>query len=417
MRWITSLLLVVGCGTDEAGDNAVDTDADAPVVPFVWADDCDEGSNENASNATLVPADEATYDAALCNNDKDVYRVDVPAGKWVSIEIQIDGTGKGKSDLDLFELEGPDTKINDYLDMSTESGKDDKVWESAVSEDYERLAWYNPYDEPVAKYVMVKGYKAKATDYTLVIRQEKWHDERDCDDAFNNSKETGPCNAIMQFPQANDVDEGYVVSHWPHYSNLRREVAYLIRFAAAETAATFENTKPLGLGDMGEDDGDTPGRMEGQLRHPEGTHTNGNDLDIAYYQNGTNNLLRPACPQNDGYFCTGEPTLLDARRTAFFMAKLASSPRIRVMGVDTKIAPKVLDAADELQDEGLLTRKEVEKLNTYITYGEGWPFHHHHIHFSWQWEDGWEFESGRAPEGCLGDAHLDMPDVLRQYHR
>ena len=43
----------------------------------------------------------------------------------------------------------------------------------------------------------------------------------------------------------------------------------------------------------------------------------------------------------------------------------------------------------ELGDEGRLTSSDVSNLDTYMAYStEGWPFHHHLLHFSWQWEDG-----------------------------
>ena len=86
------------------------------------------------------------------------------------------------------------------------------------------------------------------------------------------------------------------------------------------------------------------------------------------------------------------------------MAMLMRSPYVRVIGVDTEVAEDVLVAADAFQAEGRLTSSDVSNLDTYMAYStEGWPFHHHHLHFSWQWEDGhsglsmldWE-----PPVGC-----------------
>ena len=61
----------------------------------------------------------------------------------------------------------------------------------------------------------------------------------------------------MQFPNAISADQGYLVTHEQHYSNLRREVAYLVQWATAKVADEFPGTNPLALLDMGQADGDT----------------------------------------------------------------------------------------------------------------------------------------------------------------
>ena len=43
----------------------------------------------------------------------------------------------------------------------------------------------------------------------------------------------------------------------------------------------------LGLGDMSEADGAIPGESIGQPGHPAGTHVDGSDMDIGYYQLNT----------------------------------------------------------------------------------------------------------------------------------
>ena len=50
---------------------------------------------------------------------------------------------------------------------------------------------------------------------------------------------------------------------------------------------TFSNGAELGLGDMSEANGAIPGASQGSPGHPEGTHVNGHDMDIGYYQLGT----------------------------------------------------------------------------------------------------------------------------------
>ncbi len=223
----------------------------------------------------------------------------------------------------------------------------------------------------------------------------------DCDDFYPGTAntETGPCNRIMQHPGANADADGYFVEHEAHYSNIRREVAYLVDYAAAEVAAAFPGTNPLALMDMSEDDGSTPGTMVSSLRHPEGTHVEGNDMDIAYYQTGADNSGRVVC-ENDGYFCTEPPNILDAERSAYFMAMLFSSDNVRVIGVDTLIAEDLFDAADDLLATGMITQSQRNSFDSEMAYGEGWPFHHHHLHFSWSWESGFEGRSV-VPDGCM----------------
>ena len=81
----------------------------------------------------------------------------------------------------------------------------------------------------------------------------------------------------------------------------RRDLVMLIKYAAAKTRCLAANWPEgsaieLGLGDMSEADGSIPGTRDGSPGHPPGTHTNGTDMDIAYYQVGTaDNRLRPVC--------------------------------------------------------------------------------------------------------------------------
>jgi hypothetical protein len=247
--------------------------------------------------------------------------------------------------------------------------------------------------------VAIDGYRHSVGTYALAVQTSTWDQGMDCDGFFDDASEDGPCNRILQYPQSNSTDDGFVVSHAAHYSALRREVAYLVSWAAAETVAFFEDTGPLGLLDMSQADGDTPGRLEGSLRHPEGTHINGNDIDIAYYQTGDDNLGRVVC-ENDGYWCTEEPDILDARRTAYFISRLVQSEHVRVIGVDTLVYAQLREAGQELRDEGVLGNQEYVAMKNSLAYGDGWPFHHHHMHFSWDWEDGYAARSAAPVDGC-----------------
>jgi len=337
------------------------------------------------SAATPLSSDTVYEDVTLCKKEVDVYALDVPPLTHVTVELTGIGNGEGKKDLDLFEVDANETP----------------VWSSATTHRYERLAWFNPSDTAtMTRFVMVDGYEKAATTYTISTSATDFHEGKDCDKFFDRkpANENGPCNEILQFPQSNQSDEGYYVEHDAHYSSLRREVQYLVRWAARKTAAAFDDTQPLALMDMSERDGSTPGNLVNSLRHPEGTHVYGNDIDIAYYQVNGDNAGRAVC-DNDGWFCTSDPHLLDAERSAYFMARLMRSEHVRVVGVDPLIAAQLEDAADTLRADDLLDSTDVSNLRQYMAYGDGWPFHHHHLHFSWDWEDGHEPESD--VRGCL----------------
>jgi hypothetical protein len=342
-------------------------------------------------------------DLELCSTDRDIYAVEVPPYSWLSFSIEIDGSGAGATDIDLYEVAHDDHPVDEDISWIGDSGGYTLLNYSAKSTDYERLAWYNPTSRTKTHHLLVLPYDGASTDYDIRIRTSDWHESRDCDDIYDDSDEDGPCNRIMQFPNAVSGDQGYLVTHEQHYSNQRREVAYLVQWATALVEAEFPGTNPLALLDMGQADGDTPGRLDDSLRHPEGTHINGNDMDLAYYQTGDDNMGRAVC-DNDGYNCTGEAYLLDAERTAYFMAMLMRSPYVRVIGVDTEVAEDVLVAADELRRDGLINGTDVSNLETYMAYStDGWPFHHHHMHFSWQWEDGhsgMDMLDWDGPVGC-----------------
>ena len=332
----------------------------------------------------LDDANHTTYeDLALCDGDVDYYAVDIPEGRWLSVELTI---GEAGEDLDLLEL-------ND---------EGEQIWGSMTAgQPYERLAFYNPGPDVQRRWLKVDGDGSAASDYTLLIRRSLFHDGLECDPFFPDEEvddEEGSCNRIMQFPKENVLEDGYFVEHEPHYSNLRREVIYLVREAALRTYNAFPDTNPIATLDMSERDGDTPGRMRGQLRHPEGTHVEGNDIDIAYFQTGEDNAGRPVCP-HDNYFCTDDPILLDARRSAYFMVQLFDNPLTRVIGVDPMIRTALLAELDDLVDDELITNAQRSSFNYKLAYGDGWPFHQHHMHFSWSWEAGYERDAG--PQGCM----------------
>lgn len=208
------------------------------------------------------------------------------------------------------------------------------------------------------------------------------------------------CSELIQFdpPQAHGYWDYEINQEGTNGSRswVRRDVMELVRYATASTQClsadwAFGNQQPLGLGDMSEANGAIPGTAIGYPGHPEGSHTNGYDMDIAYYQLGTvDNKLRSVCEfEVDGVdqsHCSGRVDTLDIWRTALFIGKLHDSEYLRVIGVDGKVGPLVVEAMDELCRLGWLEGNACE--NPRLAYEEtnqnyGWFYwHHHHLHLS-----------------------------------
>jgi len=176
----------------------------------------------------------------------------------------------------------------------------------------------------------------------------------------------------------------------------------LVRYALAKTYERYPNEKPLGLIDMSERDGKTPGSAYNSLRHPQGTHIEGNDMDIAYFQTGPDNRARVVC-QNDGYYCTSEQNTMNAEVQAYFMAQLFTTSRVRVIGVDVTLEDDIIAAAEALFSQGAITGTQRNRFNTMVASGNGWPFHHHHIHLSLDWDEGYEARMA----GADGEPRVD----------
>jgi len=170
----------------------------------------------------------------------------------------------------------------------------------------------------------------------------------------------------------------------------------------------------------------TPGTSIGSPGHPAGTHVNGNDIDLAYYQTGTtNNRLRPICNHMNGtadqYHCVTAPDKLDVWRTALFLGAVFESPRTRVIGVDGKAGPMILSALDTLCDSGWLSQTACT--NAVLAYevtnmGQGWYMHHHHhAHISLKGTAFLPEDAGCfSPGGCVSSGKA-VPQRPRGIHR
>ncbi len=234
--------------------------------------------------------------------------------------------------------------------------------------------------------------------------------ERSCGEIVPFDPDHGP--GYWDYPLNGETERDQYRSY------VRRDLMMLIKYATASVDCLAENWnhgnhEPLGLGDMSEASGDIPGTREGQPGHPAGTHVNGHDMDIGYYQVGTpDNRLRPVCEHveggRDAYHCVGEPTMLDPWRTALFIAKLHDSPQVRVIGVDGEVGPMVEDAVASLCANGWLDGSQACRRGSLslafetVDEGRGWyRFHHHHLHVSLSGQRGKAGGGARGQDACL----------------
>ncbi|MBW2264042.1 MAG: hypothetical protein JRG91_18930, partial [Deltaproteobacteria bacterium] len=209
------------------------------------------------------------------------------------------------------------------------------------------------------------------------------------------------CGELIQFdptegPGYYDYPENGESSTNQYRSWLRRDAVMMIKYATAKTAClaadwTFGTGSPLGLIDMSEEDGSIPGTSVGSPGHPVGTHTDGRDIDVAYYQAHTpDNRARVICNHMEGgteaYHCTEYPHLLDPWRTALFLGAIYEHTGLRVVGCDGKAGPIIRWAFERLCADGWIESSSCSGPSlTYeeVNAGRGWfYFHHHHMHIS-----------------------------------
>jgi hypothetical protein len=217
----------------------------------------------------------------------------------------------------------------------------------------------------------------------------------------------------------------------------RRDLVHLLQYATSKVRCLADgwpgNGGQLGLGDMSEDNGDIPGTSIGQPAHPSDTHRDGFDIDVAYYQVDTDdNLLRPVCEHTEGgqdaYRCTAAPTLVDLWRNALLLGVLHDSPQLRVVGVDARLGPTMVEAVEVLCHQGFVSGPACQRTAIVwedVDEGRGWyRFHHHHQHVSLTTRVGAGFAApGPLPElaraclvsGCGEVTLVDDPRVRLDY--
>jgi hypothetical protein len=371
--------------------------------------------NDAPAMARAAP-DGDTGGLQICDGDEDHLKLAVPPGQMGTVGVRFDHPA-GDLDLSAYRdgacLGGRIMHECDWSYRSFESGE-------------EYLSVWNGGAAPRTFTWKLLGRRGATNSYTLSTGMRPFSDGLDCAGGYGQpeceGRPDGPGGKtqLVQFPFADPSDpylgDGYRFDSGSNYRWLRRELVMLIRYALHETRLKFADTKALGLIDMCQRDGITPGYDIGKPRHPKSTHDQGGNADIAYYTtlaargaieyNEARIVCDAAEGSNDGSYCdagAAQTHVVDLPRQVYFMAKLYDHPRVRVIGADQVIGPLLEKEAERQYQAGMITRAERSGFDGKLAYGDGWPFHHHHIHVSMNW---WARPASVLP----GDADRDPPD-------
>lgn len=345
----------------------------------------------------------ATDGLFLCSGDEDWFRVSVPAHTIVRVGLEME---LASGDLDLVIYDGHGKLIGSRV------GRTYPYQSREQETDTEYYGLYSEHGGAVY-YLRVVGNGSAQNHYNLHVDHFPYVDGASCTGAgfsFDDCAGKGDeGSGLLPFPFADPQDSvvgaGYISETYSNYRFARRELIMLVRHALAETMRAFPGTKPLSLIDTCQMNGITPGYDIDDPRHPQSTHDQGGNMDISYFQTDGSNNAEIVCGDGsqhaDGY-CSAAAVkkhIVDLPRQAFFMAKLFDSSRTRVVGVDRVLAPLLQKAARSLAalphgDRRRITQQELDSFWSMMAYGDGWPYHHHHIHLSMKW-----WQQGVAQDG------------------
>jgi hypothetical protein len=256
-----------------------------------------------------------------------------------------------------------------------------------------------------------EGWLCRAGCITYTACTTSVSDDDDVEDPSGTGSDACPsytcdesdCGTLVELPGSSDptseraLRDGYYIATERRYAYLRKDLTYVLRHAACRVAREFPDTAPLGISDLSQADGQTPGVDVGRPRHPTSTHR-GNDMDLAYYQTDGTNDPQIICGDgtdgngngtvgvhNDGYFCTTDENIVDWARQAYFFAMLAAPTHVRVFGVDTTLVDDFRTHVGALEASGTIDTAQAARA-THLGHGSdgGWAFHHHHTHMSYR---------------------------------
>lgn len=376
-------------GLPDAGLPDAGVDAGACTDPFE--------PNDTAAQATNAPGG-LSGGLSICSADLDWFRATVAPGRVVTVGIV---AALPAGDLDLVTFDSSNQCVGGRSPGTCVS----PTRFDETGEEFQTVV--NARDAGSKTWLFqVNGYQAATNGYVLSVDELAWSDGRDCGAPYTPAECTGQFDAggrMLQVPYAalDDayVGDGYRLDSPANYRFARRELVMLLRYAIHRTQQKFPNTLALGVKDLAQRDGESPGLDVGDPRHPAGAHVQGGSVDVAWFTTLAGsaavpyNQVRIICDanqgSNDGTQCTSAATTLhvvDLPRQVFFLASLFESARLRVIGVDQVIAPLLQQEADRQLSLGWISQAERDAFfGPKLASGAGWPFHHHNIHVSLAW--------------------------------
>jgi len=202
------------------------------------------------------------------------------------------------------------------------------------------------------------------------------------------------CLDLVQMPGSDDpasaqaLADGYFIATESRYAYIRKDLSMLLAWATCRMKEQYPDIAPLGLYDMSQADGETPGTDEGQPRHPPTTFTQGTEFATAYYQTDGDNGMQNICGDgsdestcgtagtyNDGFHCTTNDTIVDVPKQASFLKLLAEHPDFKVVGVEESVGPALATSGEA------------------VAYGVGWVCMHLFA--------SWAYALPELPNPCL----------------
>ena len=361
---------------------------------------CEGGAFACGEDAALEPNDARDQTAALawgrtsglriCEGDEDWYEVTAPAGQLTEVKLLFNDHA-GNLDLLAYDASGEFLRSL-WREYPYRGGlvSDFDVSNEAVT--------FFPATADRTYFLRVLGSEGATNTYGFSLRRYPYQDGETCDEAFSAEECAGLPGGVMklyQFPLPDPDDalggELYDFATVSSYFWARRELVALVRSALRATADEFPGAGTIYFADACQEDGLTPGHDIGELRHCRTCHDQGGNIDIAYYQTGSDNWTRTVCGPGganvtaDGTQCTAAAAaghIVDIDRQVFFMAKIFDSPRARAIGVDPILATVLQARAAEMRAEGTITDEGYAGIESRLGL---WATHHDHIHVSLEW--------------------------------
>ncbi|MFC1655085.1 hypothetical protein ACFL2F_04695, partial [Myxococcota bacterium] len=376
--------------------------------------------NESQEDALPLPAAD-TSGFQICSGDRDWYTV-TPDQNNIYYTVGIDSAhSNGDLEVDLTEEDGG-------IRASASIEPDSYHSENSVGP--LNLQAYGLVGAPNSQptWLEIKGKNGAVNNYSVVNRQVEWQDGSDCIELFGaqdclatSTSGRHDSSKLLVFPIGHPADpyigDGVFFENGLWYvggpqftvtSSMwgRRNILMIIRHAIHSVQEAFPGTAPLGIGDIGMPDGTTPSG------HPNGTHYYGTNIDVAYFikpefqgeygnmcyrhiccdaaMNDWNCVVHSNTRSPDYGTCIpgSESThIVDIPRTAMFIAKVAGSGHLRVIGVEAKIEAELDSALTDLVSQGLITAAEksaaLARMATANDHGS-WIWHFNHMHASFE---------------------------------